>query len=374
MYPIQIELSPGNEVRRESVLDAHEDQRECLLRASRDEYYCRIDTRHTIHKDAPHPEDPACSSAETMLEVELNAILRGEKVTRQHSAHRATVAATEARCTPPLPPPPPLTILTSQCVPSKQVKGGDDCIVINVPDLSRSPTSPSEVDICSRSRGSGNNVRGGNRQYTRRSAIRQSIDRFFSASEERSDEEVDAMAGVVEDSVLDHFSRRASTSPRASPQERAAGRAVRCRAATNALLVVPRGSNGVIQKSPLSISPKTKRALRLTDSPDGGADRSSNSGDRKVLQSLPVNVVTAKPTPVTTTKNARLPSFKAGSAVPSCSDDINREQQLMSGAEVAVTCHACHMSLKLFVFYPAKTILSVSFCPLCGDSIARTDT
>ncbi|KPA85448.1 hypothetical protein ABB37_01747 [Leptomonas pyrrhocoris] len=364
MDRIHVELSPDGAVTRRPVVNAHVTEEEERQRASRDEYY--------YHSQEPYsPDNVANYSAEAMLEVELDAILRGDQTARWRSVHRGAASVkTEAVST--LQPPPPLTVLTSRQTsptPEEQTR-----TLKGVLDHGSSSMSHSE-----------------NRR-TRRSAMRHSIDRFF-ASEERDESAVEGVEEGTEDF---------SVSRRSNPD------APSVLSPSSAASPAQAESGSLVEVTPTTGSPpralfiqSRRKATGSTVGTENGERRVSSLGNssggvqevgrrtRNVLQSITVNTIIpmspesltkrSSAKPLGRGKHTHVSSPQADEAACSRCDDAGAHlfrsppdavQQLMRGAEVTVTCDACDSSLSLVVLCPSNSLPSVRFCPLCGSAVA----
>jgi hypothetical protein len=391
MHPVHVELSPGSEVKRRPVLGATEDRNMYLQRACRDAYYYH----HNHHNTSSSPceetkseTDATTSSAEVMLELELDAILQGGANVRQRSVHRDAVNTLSESPSPLFSPPPSLlTMLTSQQIShgtqkeeEREMMGGEVDVPIHQTHHPSSSSSP--LSVLKHSGGS---------RTARQSVMRRSIDRFFSASEER--EESTAATGdgasTIDASSCDRHSPddappSAFPSPRTSPQHDSSGCAAKVAVDPNQLSlasVVDKRSSSSAYSSGLAAR-KAKETVPSSVATSVGAATESRACKSRALQGIPVNTLVSSSTSSSALAKGlsnkphanRIEALYDGGTSP-CGTCVTREcpagssgaQQLLDGAPVAVTCEQCHKSLLLFVFFPRGSAPCVRFCPLCGS-------
>ncbi|KPI89138.1 hypothetical protein ABL78_1782 [Leptomonas seymouri] len=370
MHPIHVDMSPGSAVKCLPLRSPHAPQEEDLQRSSRDEYYYRRDSH--LYRQATHSHTkPENSSAATMLELELDAILRGDESARQRSVHRSTE---DAKPAPVLTPPQPLLIAT---LSSRQTS----------PKVEEEARATKDV-----SGHGGSAMLHYDSTRRRRLAMRWSIDRFLSAGEERAESNEKIVHELADNYSANRLSLR-DTPPVVSPSPEALPTPIRdgiveestkATGGTSRALFTNR--SGKAPSGAVVVENRENRHSPLRNVPEGV--KSASSRRRGILQSIPTNTMVAMPSGPATQRSssARLgqdsdmnsPSPQVDAGAYSRCDDTdarfthpsNGIPSIVSGAEFMVTCDRCRISLKLVVFYPSNSSPSVKFCPLCGGCTA----
>lgn len=366
MHPIHVELSPGSDQKRRPVLSASLDRVDYIQRASRDAYYFdHTDSSHNARMTVTARPSPAAS----MMEVELDAILRGNRSAWHPNADAPQHDSLEKRRKVE-----PYALLPSQepLLSSATERRGQRQVLQHLREFAVFLTP---VDG---SRG-------------RRSAMQHSIERFLRASEDRDgegQEDAGCSDGVPASNSLAMCVDKPQTQQITGGGDGEAGTGITS-ALSRALFNTVSHSARKGPRCPSADQGHSSPPLNTTAASKGRKEAANATHEVRVLQSLSVNTVPSPVTPVaskrSSVKRSALDASPPASPSPTGAASSQREEpdssgapvereteRLLEGVQVSMMCAACQLSVRVFAFFPASasSTASVAFCPFCGGRCA----